>query len=430
MGLFPSMLPHLSFCIHFLWLALPILFPSLFPFTLYIHIFLPPYSLPLCLSSSFFATCQFQACLSLCAFQFFSSLMPFQLLADSLLAFLSLSFFPSSLPRGLKLVSPHLFQGCRCCGFLDICRFVCFYHHTPLLLFSCLSLRFPLSAYASQSIIMSFLCLSPSFPTEAIIINHAGRCMSSGQQGQRGSVSNWWESEMEVAQQARGSAKWKGSNGPSQAGAAEGRAGSRAAGVSGTHTLTAPPSFNVPHGKASCSQRVRRSLGDPGAACCTVDQASFYRNTSLSASWHLQARRKFLSIKELAGGSHPPTAAGTSSAGRRWKSSCQHQAGERRKEAMRILVSDIDMGRKVESQCNVVVGKGGQYLWQRHCGMVGIWPVTTSKIDANVLCLQREEGLALPCFGKWRRAKCRRHSVAGRLSLQAWWASSPTAVLI
>lgn len=93
----------------------------------------------------------------------------------------SLSLFPSSLPQGLKLVSPHLFQGCRCCGFSDICRFVCFYHHTPLLLFSCLSLHFPLSAYPSQSIIMSSLCLSPSFPTEAIIINHAGRCMSSGQ---------------------------------------------------------------------------------------------------------------------------------------------------------------------------------------------------------------------------------------------------------
>ena len=63
------------------------------PFTLYIHVFLPPCSLPL--SSSFFATCQFQACLSLCAFQFFSSLMPFQLLANSLLVFLSLSlFFP------------------------------------------------------------------------------------------------------------------------------------------------------------------------------------------------------------------------------------------------------------------------------------------------------------------------------------------------
>lgn len=102
---------------------------------------------------------------------------------------------------------------------LQVCLFLSSH---PSLAVSCLSLHFPLSAYPSQSIIMSFLCLSPSFPTEAIIINHAGRCTSSGQRGQQGSVSNWWESEMEVAQQAKGSAKWKGSNGTSQAAAAEG----------------------------------------------------------------------------------------------------------------------------------------------------------------------------------------------------------------
>lgn len=69
----------------------------------------------------------------------------------------SLSLFPFPLPLGLQLVSPHLFQGCRCRGFVDVCRFVCFYHHTPLLLFSCLSLHFPLSAYPSPSIITSLL---------------------------------------------------------------------------------------------------------------------------------------------------------------------------------------------------------------------------------------------------------------------------------
>lgn len=57
-------------------------------------------------------------------------------------------------------------------------------------------------------------------------------------------------------------------------------------------------------------------------------------------------------------------------------------------------------------------GKRGEHLWQLHCGMVGIWSGITSKIAWNILYLQREEGLVLPCFGKWRRAKCGRHSIA------------------
>ena len=62
--------------------------------------------------------------------------------------------------------------------------------------------------------------------------------------------------------------------------------------------------INGPEQKAGCSQWVWRTHRDPHTACCTVDQASFYRSTSPSASWHLQATQKFLSIKELAGGCH------------------------------------------------------------------------------------------------------------------------------
>lgn len=133
--------------------------------------------------------------------------MPFQLLDNSLLTFPPSLSSPLSSPLGAQACLSPFISGIPLPWVSDICRFVCFYHHTPLLLLSCLSLHFPLSAYPSHRIITSLLCLSPSFPTEAIIINHAGKCMSGGQQGQQGSVSNWWEWEMEVAQQARGRKK-------------------------------------------------------------------------------------------------------------------------------------------------------------------------------------------------------------------------------
>lgn len=83
------------------------------------------------------------------------------------------------------------------------------------------------------------------------------------------------------------------------------------------------------------------------------------------------------------------------------------------------MVSDIDTGRRVDSQGDAVVGRGESISDNCIVPWWGIWPVTTAKIDGNVLCLQIEEGLALPCSGKQRRAKCRRHSVAGKLGLQA-----------
>lgn len=98
MGLFPSILPHLPFCIHLLWLAPHIPFPPPSPFTLYIHIFFLPCSLllsfilflchlsvpslsfPLCFPVLFFPD-------AISIIGRFSAHFP-----------LSLSLFPSSLP--------------------------------------------------------------------------------------------------------------------------------------------------------------------------------------------------------------------------------------------------------------------------------------------------------------------------------------------
>lgn len=92
---FPSMLPHLLFSAYF---------PLLSPYSHPLH---SPVSLPTS-TSSFLHALSLSFILFLCHLPIpslsvlsssFFSLMPFQLLADSLLAFLSLSlFFPSSLP--------------------------------------------------------------------------------------------------------------------------------------------------------------------------------------------------------------------------------------------------------------------------------------------------------------------------------------------
>lgn len=162
--IFPSMLLHLQFCLHSLWLALHILFPLSFSFTVYIflrpcllplplilflfHLPIPSLSFPLCFSVLFFPD-------AISIIGSFSAHFP-----------LSLSF-PLSSPLGAQACLSPFISGIPLLWVSDICRFVCFYHHTTLLLLSFLSLRFPLSAYPSHSIITSLLCLSP-------IISHRG----------------------------------------------------------------------------------------------------------------------------------------------------------------------------------------------------------------------------------------------------------------
>lgn len=148
--------------------------------------------------------------------------------------------------------------------------------------------------------------------------------------------------------------------------------------------------INVSHRKSSCSQGVWRILSDPDTACCTVDQASFYRNMSPSASWHLQARQKFLSIKVLAGGSLLWQVSQVQEGGGRAAASTK--TGEKKEEPV-IIGFWCWYVEKSQFPVQCGGGKRGEHLWQLHCGMVGIWSGITSKIAWNIFeifCICRE----------------------------------------
>lgn len=160
-----------------------------------------------------------------------------------------------------------------------------------------------------------------------------------------------------------------------------------------------------------------------------VDQGSFYRNTSPSASWHLHSTKKFLSIKELAGRSRYCGRYLTCRKGREEQLPALNGGKEERGSEYCFLTlvwgeelihSATSWWEERRVSLTTALGHGGDTA----CDNLRKKPPPKS---VKMLCVCRERSLF---FGRWRRTNCWRHSVAARVSIQGWSALSSTAVLI